>query len=75
MKNDLTSILEYVDQLSRVDTGDIEPLYQTTGLVNSFRADEHQNDFEMNENLNNKLIGQAPGKQARFVKVKSVLKK
>lgn len=73
LKKDLSSILEYIDQLNEVDTDKVEPLYQTTGLVDSFRNDEPRGEFEMNEGLNEKLIGQAPEKEGRFVKVKSVL--
>lgn len=35
----LTSILEFVNVLQEVDTKDVEPLTQSTGLHNSFRAD------------------------------------
>src|SRR3990167_5447684 len=73
LKKDLSSILEYIDKLNEVDTAGIEPLYQTTGLVDSFRTDEPRGEFEMDDNLNEKLIGQAPHKEGRFVKVKSIL--
>jgi len=72
LKKDLSSILEYIDKLNEVDTTGIEPLYQTTGLVDSFRSDEPRGEFVMNENLNEKLIGQAPASEKRFIKVKSV---
>lgn len=72
---ELGSILDFIDQLNKADTSQVEPAYQITGLANSFRADEHRKDFEMNENLNDKLIGQAPQSQNRFIKVKPVLKK
>lgn len=73
LKKDLSSILEYIDKLNEVDTTEVEPLYQTTGLVDSFRSDEPRGEFKMDENLNDKLVGQAPHKEGRFVKVKSVL--
>ena len=72
---ELSSILDFIDQLNKADTSKIEPAYQITGLVNSFRSDEHRKDFKMNEDLNEKLIGQAPHKENRFIKVKSVLNK
>lgn len=72
---ELASILDFIDQLNKVNTSKVEPAYQITGLVNSFRTDEHRKDFEMNEDLNDKLIGQAPSKESRFIKVKSVLNK
>lgn len=73
LKKDLSSILEYINKLNEVDTTGVEPLYQTTGLVDSFRSDEPRGEFKMDENLNEKLIGQAPHKEGRFIKVKSVL--
>jgi len=73
LKKDLSSILEYIDKLNEVDTEKVEPLYQTTGLIDSFRTDEPRGEFKMDENLNEKLVGQAPHKEGRFVKVKAVL--
>lgn len=72
---ELSSVLDFIDQLNKADTSQVEPAYQITGLANSFRPDEHRKDFEMNEELNEKLIGQAPQKENRFVKVRSVLNK
>ena len=75
MRDELSSILGYVEQLNKVNTDGVEPLYQITGLVNSMREDKNRGDFEMDEELNKKLIGQAPDKENRFIKVKSVLNK
>ena len=75
LKGELSSILDFVNKLSEVNTDGVEPLYQTTGLVNSVRGDEPRNEFPMTDDLNDKLIGQAPHKENRFIKVKSVLKK
>lgn len=75
LKKDLGSILNYVKKLDSVDVSDTEPLYQTTGLANSTRGDGPRNEFTMNEDLNEKLIGQAPEKENRFIKVRSVFKK
>lgn len=36
----LSSIVDYMDELSAVDTKGIEPTTQTTGLENIFRSDE-----------------------------------
>lgn len=74
-KKELSSILDYVKKLNELDTERVEPLYQTTGIVNALREDKHRKDFEMNEDLNKKLIGQAPHRQDRFIKVKNVLNK
>jgi aspartyl-tRNA(Asn)/glutamyl-tRNA(Gln) amidotransferase subunit C len=72
MKKDLSSILGYIDQLNAVDTGDVEPLYQVTGLENATREDEHKGDWPMTERLAELLVGQAPHRDGPFVKVKSV---
>jgi len=75
MKNELSSILDYIEQLKKINTDQTEALYQTTGLVNSVREDDYRGEFKINEELNTKLVGQAPCTQNRFVKVKSVLSK
>jgi aspartyl-tRNA(Asn)/glutamyl-tRNA(Gln) amidotransferase subunit C len=75
IKKELSSILDYINKLNELDTNNIEPLYQTTDIFNALRADKHRKDFEMNEDLNKKLIEQAPYSEKRFIKVKSVLKK
>ena len=69
----LSKILDYIKELNSVDTSGVEPLYQITGLVDSFRTDEPRGEFKMDESLNEKLVGQAPHKEGRFVKVKAVL--
>src|SRR3989338_5929909 len=74
-KKELSSILDFVKKLSELDTEKVEPLYQTTGIVNALRLDGYRKDFETTEDLNEKLIGQAPHSENRFIKVKSVLKK
>jgi aspartyl-tRNA(Asn)/glutamyl-tRNA(Gln) amidotransferase subunit C len=39
LQTDLSNILGYVEQLSKVDTTDIEPTFQVTGLSNVWRDD------------------------------------
>jgi len=100
ISGELSAVLGYIDQLNSINTDGVEPLYQTTGLINSMRQDKSRKDFEMDpvrsslakvlrtrdsvasetsygmdESLNEKLIGQAPSRQDRFIKVKSVLRK
>lgn len=74
-QKDLSSVLGYIEKLNEVDTARVNPLYQTTGLVNATRPDEYRKDFVMDETLNELLIGQAPHTQNRFINVKSVLQK
>ncbi|MBU0766333.1 Asp-tRNA(Asn)/Glu-tRNA(Gln) amidotransferase subunit GatC [Patescibacteria group bacterium] len=37
---ELSSIIDYVDQLQEVDTKNVEPSEQVTGLTNGFREDK-----------------------------------
>lgn len=74
-KGELSSILDYVKKLNELNTDKVEPLYQVAGIINALRTDEHRKAFEMNSDLNEKLVGQAPHSQNRFIKVKSVLRK
>ncbi|OGN01389.1 MAG: hypothetical protein A3B91_03640 [Candidatus Yanofskybacteria bacterium RIFCSPHIGHO2_02_FULL_41_29] len=73
IKNELSSILDYIGQLNKVNTEEVEPFYQTTGIVNSTRPDKYREDFKIDGDLNKKLIDQAPDRQDNFIKVKSIL--
>lgn len=81
MKDELSSILGFVEQLNKVPTDGVEPLYQNTGLLNSARSDNYRQDFSAEGGPasgwkpDKNLVGQAPDKEGRFVKVKSVLSK
>ena len=72
MKHDLSKVLDYIALLEQADTAGVEPLYQVTGLQNQTRPDEHRGDFPMDTALFERLVGQAPHRHERFVKVKSV---
>ena len=39
-QDEISDILGYVEMLQNVDTGDLKPTYQVTGLSNVTRADE-----------------------------------
>ena len=41
---ELSSILDYIDMLQEVDTANIEPTAQVTGLTNAFREDTVTSD-------------------------------
>jgi len=40
LRSDIEAILGYVEQLDELDTSDVTPAYQVTGLKNVFRNDE-----------------------------------
>ncbi|KKR02866.1 MAG: Aspartyl/glutamyl-tRNA(Asn/Gln) amidotransferase subunit C [Microgenomates group bacterium GW2011_GWB1_40_9] len=65
--NQLSSVLTYVQQLAEVETKDIEPTAQVTGLVNVFREDIITPGLSQEEALKN-----APGEYKGFFKVKSI---
>jgi aspartyl-tRNA(Asn)/glutamyl-tRNA(Gln) amidotransferase subunit C len=68
-RNELSSILEYVETLNSVDTSGLEPTYQVTGLKNVMRSDELKNYGYRPEDL----LKNAPAVQNNQFKVKRVL--
>lgn len=67
-ENQLSSILDYIKKLEEVDTNNIEPTSQVTGLENVTREDEAIPSFSQEEALAN-----APQKENGFIKVKAIL--
>ena len=68
-REELSSILEYVETLNNVDTNGLEPTYQITGLKNVMRSDEiHDYGYTTSELLKN-----APEIKDKQFKVKRVL--
>lgn len=65
---ELSSILDYVSKLQGIDTQNVEPVSQITGLSNVQRKDEVE-DFENKKGI----LKNAPQKQGDFFKVKTVL--
>jgi len=66
----LSDILSYIDQLKEVDTTDVEPTAQITGLENALREDEKE-DWDKKEI--EEAFRQAPELKNRQIKVKRVL--
>jgi aspartyl-tRNA(Asn)/glutamyl-tRNA(Gln) amidotransferase subunit C len=66
----LSHILSYIDMLKEVDTDDVEPTAQVTGLANVFREDEID---EWNEQEREAALFGAPELEDHMVKVKRVL--
>lgn len=66
---DLSNILDYVHQLSELDTNGLEPTYQVTGLENVWRDDVVvPSSVERDE-----LLALAPEQSDHSVKVPQVL--
>lgn len=70
MKDDLSTILGFVDALSEVDTVGIEPLIYMSEEVNALREDNIANEVSQKKALKN-----APQKDSDYFKVPTVLKK
>lgn len=67
-RDQLSSILNFVNNLNQVDTTNVEPTSQVTGLVNVFRKDEVKPSLSVDDALKN-----APGKHEHYFKVNAVL--
>lgn len=48
-QDQLSKVVNYVSELSEVDTSKVEPTSQTTGLENIFRTDEVKNENCLNQ--------------------------
>ncbi|HUC87175.1 MAG TPA: Asp-tRNA(Asn)/Glu-tRNA(Gln) amidotransferase subunit GatC [Candidatus Saccharimonadales bacterium] len=68
MAAELDKIVGFVEQLQDVDTSDVPPTDQVTGLVDVVRPDEVRSDYTRDE-----LLANAPDQQDGFFKVKRVL--
>lgn len=69
LQTDIGNILGYVEQLDELDTKDVEPTYQVTGLKNVWRDDEIINYGVTRE----ELLARAPELVDSQVKVPKVL--
>ena len=68
-REELSSILDYVEVLDKVDTKGLEPTYQVTGLRNVMRRDEVK-DYQVKPK---ELMKNAPAVEKNQFKVKRVL--
>jgi aspartyl-tRNA(Asn)/glutamyl-tRNA(Gln) amidotransferase subunit C len=68
-REELSSILEYVEKLDSIDVSDLEPTYQVTGLKNVMRKDEPVNYGYKTEDL----LKNAPAVKDNQFRVRRVL--
>ena len=66
---DIANILGYVEQLNELNTDNVEPTYQVTGLTNVWRSD----DVASGSISSRQLLALAPASQDNQVKVPKVL--
>ncbi len=69
LRSDLEHILDYIEQLSELDTSGVEPTYQVTELENVWR-DDLVNTYGMSAET---LVELAADHDARQIKVPKVL--
>lgn len=68
-QKELSGILDYIDQISKVDTKNIEPTAQVTGLTDVVRE-----DIKVPSDLNrDEIFANTPDKKDGYIKVKAVL--
>ena len=68
LTSDLGRIIDYITQLDQLDTDDVEPTYDVTGLQNVFRDDEVKPGLNREQ-----LLSLAPDSQDGSIKVPKVL--
>ena len=66
----LDKIIEFVSTLNEVDTTNVEPTSQTTGLINVLREDEVKSDNSLSQD---EALSNTDGHNG-FFKVKAILK-
>lgn len=69
LQTDIGNILNYIEQLSELDTAGAEPTYQVTGLENVWRGDDVAKSGVTRE----QLIALAPESAENQIKVPKVL--
>ncbi len=73
-QKELSSILDYVGELNKIDTEGVEPMSGGTDLINVFREDEAEKKTPERKLLEKeKLLVQAPETKDGYVKVKAIL--
>lgn len=70
LKNDLNSIITFIDKLNELDTENVEPLIFMTNEVNVLRDDEVTQEITHEEALKN-----APAKDSDYFRVPKFLEK
>lgn len=66
---ELSGILDYVDQIEKVDTKNVGPTAQVTGLVDVVREDvKHPSELTRDE-----IFANTPNKKDGYIKVKAVM--
>ncbi|MCK5475663.1 MAG: Asp-tRNA(Asn)/Glu-tRNA(Gln) amidotransferase subunit GatC [Candidatus Pacebacteria bacterium] len=68
--NELSDVLGYIDQLAEVNTKEVEPVSQVTGIMNALRDDVAE---DCDEDSKDKIIDNFPQGKDGYIKVKQVM--
>ena len=71
MREELSSILDYIDQLRKVNISNVKPTTRLVFIENVMREDEVRS---AKQEVRRRMIEQTPEMEKGFVKVKSILK-
>ncbi len=63
-KKDIEEMLGFIDKMNELDTKDVEPLLNGTGLNNVFR-----DDVVINEDVRDDMLKNAPSREGEYFKV------
>lgn len=69
-QHDLSEILDYFKKLDEVDVTGVEPIGHITGMLNTFRNDEHVDFGSLGKEA---IMKNVPEVKDEYIKVKSVL--
>ena len=69
MRKDLSSILDYIDKLKKVDVENVEPMTHSVDLKNIFRKDKGFSNKDSRE-----LVDLAPDKKDKYIKTNTDMK-
>ena len=69
-KKQLSSVIDYIDKLQEIDTKDVEPSSQITGLTDVLREDKVDDKRTLTPE---QALANTQSKEAHFFKVKAIL--
>jgi len=65
-----SKILAYIEKLNMVDTSNVQPTFQITGLTNIERRDSLATTTLSNASSGAEMVEQSPEKEERYIKIK-----
>ena len=68
-QKELSSILDFVKKLDKINTDNVERMGQITGLEGVVRNDNNV----LKQDFSDKILKQAPNKKSRYIKVPKIL--